>query len=162
MKYWDTVLFPRFLATISGQKYLTMTDQQLYEELNNLALRATHKFKFPHVSLKHSFTVATLCDDNEVVYSAKRYYFINDEVDEGEINVVLAWMKYYWYEMLISNSDNYQNLYFDSNIKTYSPGNLLNAFEKNKTTAFKEARETEMDYSRVNVDGDPSIGDVNV
>ena len=70
-------------------------------------------------------------------------------------------MKVYWHENLLSNADNFEDLYTDVNIKTFSRANLI---DKN-TNVLKDARKTaermESRYSRVNSAHKPALGDVN-
>lgn len=54
MLYWEKVLYPPILATISGEIYITMTENALKQELYYLAKRAIAAFKFPKQSLKYS------------------------------------------------------------------------------------------------------------
>ena len=61
----------------------------------------------------------------------------------------------------LDSAVNYYNLYYDSNIHTYSPGNMLHNFEKMWSTYRQQARQLEFNYGRVNADGTPAIGDVN-
>ena len=60
--------------------------------------------------------------------------------------------------MIVSNADNYYNLYYDSNIHTYSPGNMLHNFEKNVDPLIeqqaRQLRNSIMD--ELNADGTPA------
>ena len=70
-------------------------------------------------------------------------------------------MKVYWYENLLFNADNFEDLYTDANIKTFSRANLI---DKN-TNVLKDARKTaermESRYSRVSSLRKPSLGEIN-
>ena len=70
-------------------------------------------------------------------------------------------MKYYWCEQLISNADNFEDIYTDANIKTYSRANAVaqnfTLMQYYRTTA----QELETRYSRVNAAKRPSMGDIN-
>ena len=70
-------------------------------------------------------------------------------------------MKVYWIENMLSNSDNFSDLYTDANIKTFSRANLI---DKN-TNVLKDARiaaqNAESRYSRVSSTRQPKIGDIN-
>ena len=160
MQYWDEVLFPDVLMTIRGERYITMSDAQINAELNALTKRAISTFKFPNVSLEYSFETLVVGEEGEET-TIQRYSFTNDDVSSREFEILIAWIKAYWAEMIVSNADNYNNLYYDSNIHTYSPGNMLHNFEKMWSTYRTQARQLEFNYGRVNVDGTPAIGDVN-
>jgi hypothetical protein len=71
-------------------------------------------------------------------------------------------MKVYWLEYQLSKERNYENLYADKDVKAFSSGNLITSIEKAYNTFVTAARKDEEDYSRVNAEGRPAIGDVNV
>ena len=70
-------------------------------------------------------------------------------------------MKYYWVEYQASKERNYENLYADKDVKAFSSGNLLQSIDKMFMDLMFAARKTEEDYSRVNKNGRPAVGDVN-
>ena len=49
--YWDDVLYKPMAATIRGSYYGVITQDELDEELFNIAKRAINTFKFPRVKL---------------------------------------------------------------------------------------------------------------
>ena len=159
--YWNNCLYPLFLSTLHSCTLASYTDQELQNELDNFAMRAIAKFKFPKVSLMYKYD-DTIVDVNMPVVErvAKGYYFVN-EVGYREIEVLLAWMKVYWLEYQLSKERNYENLYADKDVKAFSSGNLINAIVKAYDTMVKTARKTEEDYGRVRLDNTPAIGDVN-
>lgn len=154
MKYWDEILFPQMLQTIRGERYLCMTNKQIADELILLAKRAVNNFLFPKISLKYSFEN----QPTDEIYP-QRYYFENDNVGDAEINVILAWMKVFWADFLISNADSFQNIFYDNNLQTYSPGTLLKNYLAAKEEWTLEARGLEDRYYRVSDDGAPAIAD---
>ena len=168
MQYWDDILYPSFRATIRGEYYGIITQDDLDEECYYLTCRAISTFKFPNTSLNYETFYAIRQDDNTIEEVDPEDYpdsiphgaFKND-LTYAEIEVLIAWMKVYWYENMLSNSDNYEDLYTDANIKTFSRANLI---DKN-TNVLKDARKTaermESRYSRVNSLSKPSLGDVN-
>jgi hypothetical protein len=105
-----------------------MTDSQIESELIILIKRAVRTFKFPEVALDYNIETTTSGESKNKV-TTTRYYFVND-ITEKEIAIILAWTKAYWSEYMISNADNYNNLYFDSNINAFSPGNLLHNYKE--------------------------------
>ena len=82
-------------------------------------------------------------------------------ISHSEVEVLIAWMKVYWYENMLSNSDNYEDLYTDANIKTFSRANLIDKNTNVLKDARKNAERMESRYSRVNSLRRPSLGDVN-
>lgn len=159
MLYWDEVLFPHFLATISGEEYVLMTDQQIFDECVNIGLRAVATFKFPKIALDYDFEEVTTTGENPVTY--ERPYFTNDNITYREIEILVTWMRVYWYGNKVSNADSFVDIYYDGNVKTYSRGNALDKYIKSETEARKAAKEKESNYSRVDSEGNPSLGDIN-
>lgn len=163
MQYWEDVLYPRFLSSISGDMFAHMSDEAISELCYSLATRAISAFKFPKVSLSYSCTyldakgnIVTKMDN----WVVQKWYFVN-EVGEKEISVLVGWMKAMWMGDLNSNSDNFSELYTDPNIKTYSRANAIDKNIKLYQTFIREARNLEHDYSRVSKDGKPALGEVN-
>lgn len=169
-QYWDEVLYPSFRASIRGTIYGVISQDTLDEECYNVARRAIATFKFPKVSLEYETFYAYWDDgilvpvDPDVSEEAQELiphaYFVN-EVSYNEIEVILAWMKVYWTEMLISNADNFDEIYTDVNIKTYSRANAVDKNNKLMQQFREQAKDIENRYSRVNSAGRPSLGDIN-
>ena len=63
--------------------------------------------------------------------------------------------------MQISNADNFEELYTDVNVKSYSRANAVEKNTKLMAEYRTYARELENRYSRVNESREPSLGDVN-
>ena len=166
MQYWDNVLYPKFLASIRGQYYSIISQDQLDEECYYLACRAISTFKFPRISTDYESFYAVKTNDvleevdedteDAILHGA----FINDLTD-AEIEVLVAWMKVYWCENQISNADNFEDIYTDSNIKTFSRANALDKATNLYKTYREYAQELETRYSRVNDSRKPTIGDIN-
>ena len=70
-------------------------------------------------------------------------------------------MKVYWCENQISNADNFDEIYTDANIKTYSRANAVDKNMKLMAEYREYARELENRYSRVNTVKKPAMGDIN-
>lgn len=70
-------------------------------------------------------------------------------------------MKVYWCENLISNADNFEDIYTDANIKTYSRANAVDKNMKLMAEYRKYAQELETRYSRMDAERKPSIGSIN-
>ena len=95
MQYWDDVLFPSFRATIRGEIYGVITQDELDEECFNLARRAIAAFKFPKISTDYETFYAireedTLLEVDENTEGAVPHgYFIND-LSYAEIEILIA------------------------------------------------------------------------
>ena len=63
--YWDDVLYKPMAATIRGSYYGVITQDELDEELFNIAKRAINTFKFPRVKLDYKVFYAVRDDDDE-------------------------------------------------------------------------------------------------
>jgi hypothetical protein len=107
-KYWSSCIYPLFLSTLGSCTYASFTDEELQAELDNLALRAIAKFKFPKVSLDYVYdeeledetetedTNTSTTEDDEVENDSstasnrkKGYYFVED-VTAKEIRVIVS------------------------------------------------------------------------
>lgn len=167
MQNWDDILYPSFRATIRGEYYGIITQDDIDEECFFLAERAVAAFKFPHISTDYTIFYAIRDADNslEVVDAntegAIPHAYFNNELTYAEIEIIIAWMKVYWAENQISNADNFDDMYTDVNIKTYSRANMLDKATNLYKTYRENARELENRYSRVSVKKTPSMGDIN-
>ena len=167
MQYWDNVLYPKMMATIRGDYYSLLTQDALDNELYYIAVRAVNTFKFPRILTtfetyyaKHADESTLIEIDEDAPGAIPHAYFVNDLTD-AELEVILAWMKFYWCESLISNSNNFQEMYTDSNIKTFSRANAIDKNMNLMNTYREYARDIEQRYSRVTADHRPTIGRVN-
>ena len=168
MQYWDEILYPSFLATIRGEYYVIVTQDDIDEELYHLAERAIAAFKFPKISTDYETFYAVRTDDNvleevdpnETDEGIPHGMFLN-ELTYSEIEVIIAWMKVYWCENQISNADNFEDMYTDANIKTFSRANAVDKNLKLLVEYRKNARDLETRYSRTTADRKPSLGDIN-
>ena len=97
MQYWDNVLYPPFRATIRGEYYGVITEEQLDEECCCLAQRAVAAFKFPKISTEYKTFYAVRNEDNEIEEvdiedcpdAVKHAYFVND-LTYAEIEILIA------------------------------------------------------------------------
>lgn len=147
MLQWNKFLFPLFLSTLSSCTLASYTDEELRDELNNFAIRAIARFRFPRIKLDYSL-------DEEGNGSFK------NPVTMAEIEVILGWMKVLWLEYQLSKERNYENLYADKDVKAFSSGNLIASIVKAMDTFTTQARKIEEFYYRSD-EGTPTIGDVN-
>lgn len=168
MQYWDDILYPSFLATIRGEYYGIISQDDIDEECFHLAKRAVAAFKFPKISTNYETFYAIRTDENtleevniEEHPEAIQHAFFKEELTYSEIEVLIAWMKVYWCENQISNADNFEDMYTDANIKTYSRANAVDKNLKLLAEYRKYARDLETRYSRTTVDRKPSLGDIN-
>lgn len=166
---WDDVLYPSFYAAIRGTYYSHITRDNMDRECYAVARRAVEAFslKWSKIDLSYETFYAVRLDDNTLEevdennpQAVPHAYFI-EEVGNAEVEVILAWMKFYWAEMQVSNADNFVEMYADSNIKTYSKANAIDKFTKLMDTYRTYARSVEDRYSRINALRKPSIGDIN-
>ena len=146
---WDKCLFPLFLSSLSSCTLASYSDEELNSELNNFAIRAIARFRFPRVSLKWETQANGVnC-------------FIDSLVDIKEIDVLVSWMKVFWLEYQLSKERNYENLYADKDVKAFSSGNLIASIGKALAEMTAAARKTEEFYYRADNNGNALIEGVN-
>lgn len=171
---WDDVLYPSFRGAIRGEYYGVISQDFLDEECFNIACRAIAAFKFPKISTSYTVfyarweTVVIEGEEQEVLVEVSEdnpdgipHAYFNNELSYAEIEVILAWMLVYWAQKQLSNSDNFEDMYTDVNIKTYSRANAVDKNLKLLDQYRQYARDVENRYSRVNSSGLPSLGDIN-
>ena len=168
MQYWDNILYPSFRATIRGEYYGVVSREFVDEECFHLAERAVSTFKFPRISTDYKIFYAMRdkdgnleeVDPEEYPEAIPHAYLLN-ELSYSEIEILIAWMKVYWCENQISNADNFEEVYTDSQIKTYSRANALDKYTKLMAEFRDYARDLETRYSRTSAERKPTIGDIN-
>ena len=173
-QYWDDILYPSFRATIRGEYYGVIPQDFVDEECYNLACRAIAKFKFPKISTDYTTFYGKWSTqeingvEQEVLLTVDEddpdgipHAYFNNELTYAEIEIIIAWMLVYWCQRQISNSDNFEDMYTDVNIKTYSRANAVDKNLKMLERYTDHARFLENEYSRVNNDRRPTLGDVN-
>lgn len=167
MQSFDELLYPSFRATIRGSYYGIVTEDFIDEECYYLAQRAISAFKFPRISTAYQTFYAVRQEDGtlqEVNFNtpgAIPHGRFIEEVTFAEVEVLIAWMKVFWCENQISNADNFDDMYTDVNIKTYSRANAVAQNTKLMAEYRSYARDLENRYSRVNNLQKPSLGDIN-
>lgn len=167
MQLFDDILYAPFRATIRGSYYGVVTEDFIDEECYYLAIRAISAFKFPKISTDYKTFYAIRQDDGSLEEvdaneeGAVPHAYFNNELTYAEIEILIAWMKVYWCENQISNADNFDDMYTDANIKTYSRANAVDKNMKLMAEYRSYARDLENRYSRINDNHKPSLGDVN-
>lgn len=166
---WDNLLYKPMMATIRGSIYGVISRDELDEELFNIAKRAVNTFKFPRIKTDYKVFYAVrkeyepetleLSTSNDA--DAVPHAVFEKVLTDKEVEVILAWMKVYWIENLLSNADDFENTYTDSNIKTFSRANLVQQNTQRYKEFLAQAHEIETRYSRVNADCRATIGDIN-
>lgn len=172
VKYlWDDILYPSFYSAIRGTIYGHITRDNIDAQCYDLAVKAIATFnqKWPRVSLDYETFYAIRKDENKEVLdlvdedvegAIKHGYFLN-EITQEEIELLVAWMTYYWGKYWLSNADNFSEIYTSSEIKTYSRANAIDKWTKLVQFYRDEVRDLEDRYSRINAERRPSIGDIN-
>ena len=97
MQYWDDVLYPSFRATIRGEYYGVISEDDIDEECFHLAQRAIAAFKFPKISTEYKTFYAMRTKDNileevdikDYPEAIQHGYFIND-LTYAEIEILIA------------------------------------------------------------------------
>lgn len=168
MQIWDDILYPQFRNIIRGELYGVITRDSFDEECYGLACRAIAAFKFPKISTDYTTFYAVRLEsgalqkvDGDSNENAIPHAYFNEELTYAEIEIIIAWMKVYWCEEQISNADNFEEVYTDANIKTYSRANAVDKNMKLMAQFREYAKDLENRYSRVNALRKPTLGDIN-
>lgn len=156
-KYWENTIFPQFLNTIEDYTLSKLTNFEIQNQLNYLAIRAINDFKFPRVSLDYVLDETPNPTTGEIY----GYYFSDSDIGQKEFSVILARMKQYWIEFQISQERMFTNAYYDRDIRLHSPGNTIDKLIKMFTTFKARADRAEFNYNRVSSNGDPVLGEIN-
>jgi hypothetical protein len=127
-----------------------MEDYEIEVMLNDMIIRAVAEFRFPKIDL----TYREREDDNQTV----EYEFI-ETLTQREINVILALVKKAWIEQQLDNEANFENTYYDKDVRLHSRGNLVKALQDRYELAKKEAERVQYDYYRV-AEGQPAVKDI--
>ena len=146
-----TDLYSQVLGTLRSNSFAEMSDDQLTNYFDDLAIRAIADFRFPKISLSYSITTDAYGND---VYS-----FEND-ITQYEINVLIVLMKKFWIEMQMDDENHYAVLYYDRDVKTSAGASMVNSMNKRYDTAKQEAKTAQYNYSRIDSKGNIGVGSV--
>lgn len=146
MKFSD--VYSKFLSTIKSCTLANFSPQEIEDELFDLITLSIAEFKFPKISLAYEF------DEEE-----EEYYFV-EEPRDAEIRVLIAIMRANWVSYQLTQEQNFDSQYYDSNTRTYSKANMIAQLEKLYSTLLQTAKQLEYDYNRVALDGTPQIGQI--
>lgn len=158
-KTFDDV-YNQFLTYAHSCTFADLSEEELLHELKKFLERAIAEFRFPHCSLDYTCVVSEPTEDNPQPEPV--FVFTDEDFGQREINVLVAYMKKYYLEWLLSREQNFQQLYYDTDTRTYSQGNLVQQLNTAYKTAIKEANDVNYDYSRMDSTRRPQIGKVNV
>lgn len=145
-------IYSQFLTSVPdlGSAYHQLEETELKKELYNLLVPAIANFQFPHVPL-----------DFEVIKSEPTEQFpsmaisgtFTYDVTQREINVLLALMRVQWMQTISNRESQYEQYYYDANMRTYSQSAMIAQISKRMEALKKEAKEAIFNYSRMNADG---------
>ena len=133
MKLQD--LFNAFLSLIQSDEWATLTDLQMEEDLEDIALAAKPWFKFPRCGLE---------------YDAQGN-FIDTKISNTELQIWAAFMKMIWYSRVVDAWENLRPLYTE---RDFSPGKMLSEFNSRWEKQVKYAQQLEARYYR-SIEGKP-------
>lgn len=149
-KWYFHIIFDQFLTYTTSCTFAILSDEEILRELEKFLMRAIAEFKFPQVSLEFSYD-----EEN------KEYYFIDENFSFKEVNVLIAYMKKYFHEFLYSKEENFQQLYYDSDTKTFSQANMVKQLLDAYKTASDAAEEINRNYLKMDRKYKSRIGSVN-
>lgn len=154
MEWTFSRVYESFLATIRSCTFADLLDEELDEEMKRFLLRALADFRFPQVDLGYE---AVLNDKEEVV----DYKFTDGDFSQREVNVLLAYMRKYFFEWIIAREKNFELRYYDSDTKTSSQGEMVKQMTNAFKTAISEAEQASYNYGRATRNHKVRIGSVN-
>lgn len=149
-KWYFHIIFDQFLTYTTSCTFAILSDEEILRELEKFLMRAIAEFKFPQVSLEFAY-------DEE----KEEYYFIDEDFSFKEVNVLIAYMKKYFHEFLYSKEENFQQLYYDSDTKTFSQANMVKQLLDAYKTASDAAEEINRNYLKMDRKYKSRIGSVN-
>jgi hypothetical protein len=145
-----SVIHQQVLNTLKSSTLAAMEDYEIEVMLNDMIIRAVAEFRFPKIVL----TYEEITDANSTV----EYQFVNT-LTQREINVILALVKKAWIEQQLDNESNFENTFYDKDVRLHSRGNLVKALQDRYELAKKDAERAQYDYYRVS-EGAPAVGDI--
>lgn len=144
----------QLLNTLNSSTLAGMSDYEIDETLALLMFRAIADFRFPQMELTYQ-------QELNPNLGTKKYYFTND-ITQKEINVLIALMKKYWLEQQLDSERNFEMLYYDKDVRTFSRGNIMQQLRTRYEDAKLAADQAQFDYGRVDsVLGTAAVGTVN-
>jgi hypothetical protein len=139
------------LNTLKSATIAAMTDYDISLMLNDMIFRAIASFRFPKISL----TYKPLMKNGHVID-----YQFDNIITQREVNVILALVKVAWLEQQLDNEVNFENIYYDKDVRIHSRGNLIKAIEDRYRLAKEEAKTAQYNYYRVTQEGLPAVTDI--
>ena len=149
-KWYFHIIFDQFLTYTTSCTFAILSDEEILRELEKFLMRAIAEFKFPQVSLEFAY-------DEE----KEECYFVDENFSFKEVNVLIAYMKKYFHEFLYSKEENFQQLYYDSDTKTFSQANMVKQLLDAYKTASDAAEEINRNYLKMDRKYKSRIGSVN-
>jgi hypothetical protein len=145
-----SVIHQQVLNTLKSSTLAAMEDYDIEIMLNDMIIRAVAEFRFPKINLVYE----EITDSDSTV----DYQFVNT-LTQREINVILALVKKSWIEQQLDNESNFENTFYDKDVRLHSRGNLVKALQDRYELAKKDAERAQYDYYRVS-SGAPAVGDI--
>lgn len=139
------------LNTLKSSTLAAMEDYDIEVMLNDMIIRAVGNFRFPKIDLAYEEIV----DYNDTI----EYQFVNT-ITQKEINVILALVKVAWLEQQLDNESNFENTYYDKDVRLHSRGNLIKSIQERHEAAKLEAKTAQYNYYRVTTDNKPAVKDI--
>lgn len=143
-------IYEQFLTYVRSCTYADLTDEELDSINYKFLIRALAEFRFPQVSLDYTETVV----EEKTIYTFT-------EITQREINVLLAYMRKYFLEWILTREKNFEQQYYDMTTRTFSQANLVAQMNAAYKTAIKEANDVNFDYTRQDDSKKPRIHLVN-
>lgn len=143
-------VYDQFLTYTASCTLSVLTDVEIKNELDKMLLRALSEFMFPQVSLDYE-------TDPETNITS----FVDKDFGLREIAVIIAYMKKYYHEWMLSKESNFQQQYYDSDTRTHSQANMVKQLLDSYKEATAAAEAANRNYLRMDNKRKARIGAVN-
>lgn len=135
-----STFYNQVLNTMKSNTIAHMSDEDIINMLDMMLMRAIADFRFPDVELTFELRKNPATNQLENAFV--------ENVTQREINVLLALVKQYWLEQQLDNENQFDSLYYDKDVKTYSAANLLKQINDRHERSIQESRMAQYNYSR--------------
>lgn len=143
-------IYDRFLAKITDDLYLELTEEDTYKDLETLLLSAIPRFEFPRFPI-FNYNIPVILEENGEGNNVSRGEFLC-EVTFEEIDILSDLMMIEWLNRQIASVENTRMKYSGSDFKFTSQANHLDKLLKLRTTFEQTSRYKQRLYKRRKID----------
>lgn len=149
------VIYDRFLAKITDDLYLELTEEDTYKDLETLLLSAIPNFEFPRFPIFNYQIPVTLAEGG--VEPIDRGMFLSN-LSHEEIDIISDLMMIEWLGRQVASVENTRMKYSGSDFKFTSQANHLDKLLKMKLNFEQTSKHKQRLYKRRKID--PETGNI--